>query len=389
MDKTIERTYFKAFERGGTAYKCVDVIKRKYDLGYLPQNTPEEENELAQLSPEEERERKKWELFYNVVLPDQVIRETESFDFAAINGGRISRIIEEIEANLNECNNEADRERYLFSLLSPFESTINFCYPIANIERLEQAINECKASNDQSEARAYYQKELDRIRHIQEHLKDLCWQKHEKGTIEYCFMRWLGSAKSFSDRLDALLLTYGIDLLELQKRSGIYIKPKCRNMADVACYIGSYELAQHYINALPSHSKPNTDKKGVYKSVNNDTFHTGNDESYLTSVFSKLKDSKYIDANTNVATWLYICGKGNIETFTPINWMRDQQELAYLIDALFGDAEQHIWDITQKVFAIKGSKPNTDSMKTFLSKIRKQWKDKPEKLDKLTEILRA
>ena len=58
MNKTIEREYFKAFERGGTAYKCVEVIKRKYDLGYLPQNTPEEENELAQFSPEEERERK-------------------------------------------------------------------------------------------------------------------------------------------------------------------------------------------------------------------------------------------------------------------------------------------------------------------------------------------
>lgn len=255
MNKTIEREYFKAFERGGTAYKCVEVIKRKYDLGYLPQNTPEEENEVAQLSPEEERERKEWEHFYNVVLPDQVIRETESFDFSAIDGGRISRIIEEIEANLSECNNEADRERYLFSLLSPFESTINFCYPIANIERLEQAINECKASNDQSEACAYYQKGLDRIKHIQDRLNDLCWQKHEKGTIEYCFMRWFGSAKAFSNRLDALLLTYGIDLLELQKKCGIYIKPKCRSIADVAYYIGSYELAQHYINTLPRYEE--------------------------------------------------------------------------------------------------------------------------------------
>lgn len=255
MNKTIEREYFKAFERGGTAYKCVEVIKRKYDLGYLPQNMPEEENEVAQLSPEEERERKEWAHFYNVVLPDQVIRETESFDFSAIDGGRISRIIEEIEANLNERNNETDRERYLFSLLSPFENTISFCYPIANIERLEKAINECKASNDQSEACAYYQKELDRIKYIQEHLIDLSRRKHEKGTIEYCFMRWLRSAQSFSDRLDALLLTYGIDLLELQKRSGIYIKPKCRSIADVACYIGSYELAQHYINALPQHEE--------------------------------------------------------------------------------------------------------------------------------------
>ena len=389
MNKTIEREYFKAFERGGTAYKCVEVIKRKYDLGYLPQNTPEEENELAQLSPEEEREHKKWEHFYNVVLPDQVIRETESFDFSVIDSGRISRIIEEIEANLNECKSEADRERYIFSLLCPFESTISFCFPITSIERLEKAISECKSSNGQSEACAYYQKDIDRIKHIQDRLIDLCWQEHEKGTVEYCFMRWFRSAKSFSDRLDALLLTYGIDLLELQKKSGIYIKPKCRSITDVAYYIGSYELAQHYIYTLPSHSKSDTDQRNVYKSVENNTFHTGSDEGYLTSVFSKLKDNKYIDANTDVSTWLYICGKGNVETFTPINWMRKQQELAYLIDALFGDTDRYFWEITQKVFRVKGRTPNTDSMKSFLSKIRNNWKDKPDEIDELKEILRA
>jgi hypothetical protein len=291
MNKTIEREYFKAFERGGTAYKCVEVIKRKYDLGYLPQNTPEEENELAQLSPEEEREHKKWEHFYNVVLPDQVIRETESFDFSVIDSGRISRIIEEIEANLNECKSEADRERYIFSLLCPFESTISFCFPITSIERLEKAISECKSSNGQSEAYAYYQKELDRIGHIQDRLKDLCWQKHEKGTVEYCFMRWFGSAKSFSDRLDALLLTYGIDLLELQKKSGIYITPKCRSIADVAYYIGSNELAQHYINALPKCEEADN---GIPQELNTvkarEVLKRGIDEGLLDSKFQPIND---------------------------------------------------------------------------------------------------
>ena len=55
--------------------------------------------------------------------------------------------------------------------------------------------------------------------------------------------------EEFINRLDALLLEYGIDFMELQKNCGITLKEQ-RSIDDVAPYVGSPELAQRLINAL-------------------------------------------------------------------------------------------------------------------------------------------
>ena len=53
----------------------------------------------------------------------------------------------------------------------------------------------------------------------------------------------------FADRLDALLLTYGIDLMKLQEISGLYLKSH-RLITDIDVYVGSRDLAQKYIDDL-------------------------------------------------------------------------------------------------------------------------------------------
>lgn len=46
----------------------------------------------------------------------------------------------------------------------------------------------------------------------------------QKGTVEYCLSAFVRIMGKFANRLDALLLVYGIDLMRLQEVSGLYIK---------------------------------------------------------------------------------------------------------------------------------------------------------------------
>lgn len=78
----------------------------------------------------------------------------------------------------------------------------------------------------------------------------ICTNKDKEGTIERCLGPFVEIMVMYANRLDALLLTYGIDLMRLQRESGLYLKAH-RRITDVDSYIGSMELAQKYIDALP------------------------------------------------------------------------------------------------------------------------------------------
>lgn len=71
----------------------------------------------------------------------------------------------------------------------------------------------------------------------------------QKGTVEHCLSAFIRIMSVFADRLDALLLTYGIDLMKLQEISGLYLKSH-RLITDIDVYVGSRDLAQKYIDDL-------------------------------------------------------------------------------------------------------------------------------------------
>lgn len=121
MDKTIETTFFKAFEMGGVVHMCIDWMREKYDLGYTPQPTEAERKKQLEKLPNEKQQKqirasKRWKQYYDEILPKQIADETEVFDFSVIESGRTAKIIEEIEANLKECKEDIERERYLESV---------------------------------------------------------------------------------------------------------------------------------------------------------------------------------------------------------------------------------------------------------------------------------
>ncbi|RHB34220.1 hypothetical protein DW888_13560 [Bacteroides nordii] len=284
MDKTIEKPFLKAFEFGGVVHNCITVIRHKYDLGYLPQRTAEEEKErLSKLTPKEKEEQlkaeQKWQHVYDVKYPEIIKTETDAFDDTVIMYVD-SPLMEEIEKNLLECNSQKEKDRYIFSLLKPFKEFSDIYCPKAEIERLnkdiklheEYILNWEKRKEDknynannvdiqgQIDACKWFieknKKQIEREYYINKRFIELTCQPNKgseqskKGTVEWCLSAFVGVENMFANKLDALLLTYGIDLMRLQKESGIYLK-SYRLITDVDFYIGSMELAKKYIDELP------------------------------------------------------------------------------------------------------------------------------------------
>ena len=257
---------------GGVAYNAIEAVRELHDL---------------HLSTKSMQLAGKWLHYYSEVLPKQVQEQTEVFDFSTVDSGRVSPIIAEIDKDLRGIAG-GDRERYLLSLLTPFAGLAKIYNPTAEINRLQTAIeglesnrtiwesqpqdkplfniNGEPAASPKEQAEACsgmierYRGSIERLNYINRRFCDVL-DNSERGTIEYFCNVWVSAAIQFANRLDALLLTRGIDLLQLQDLSGIYLKDR-REITDVDFYIGSVELAQYYINALPPRRPASTLAEG-------------------------------------------------------------------------------------------------------------------------------
>lgn len=298
MDKTIETKFFEAFKWGGVVDKCIDWMRYTYNL---PPMNPRASTKEKEETPEQKEGKKKWDKYYRETLPKEILEATEAFDDSVIRY-MDSPLMDEIEANLNDCQTDAQRERYLFSLLKPFGESPVGCglarvyEPFAEVAYHKERI--AKYEKD----RAFWQSmpEDEQLQDVngkpsgtpKEHIKAIDWFIEEskeqikwvwhvhnefcrltgrfedgakwmqKGTIEHCLSEFSSVEFMFANRLDALLLTYGIDLLRLQRESGLYLKGQYRQITDIDCYIGSMELAQRYIDALPKEPQPEQGNNG-------------------------------------------------------------------------------------------------------------------------------
>lgn len=219
---TITASFFSAYELGGVAHLAIDVVRELHDQGVRPR-------------PANEPLQGKWKQVYTEALPGQVKEQTGAFDFSQITGGRISPIIAEIESELKGLDGEC-LEQYLFSLLTPFRELAGILNPVTSNDK------DCILIEPKPKRRAEITKRFCEV-----------LDNANIGTIEYYCSVWVDAALQYANRLDALLLTKGIDILQLQEKSGIYLKNR-REITDVEYYIGSYKLARRYINALePRH----------------------------------------------------------------------------------------------------------------------------------------
>ena len=263
---TITVSFLSAYELGGIANNAIEIVRVIHDLGIYPRKKPLDKN---------------LQHYYSVELAKQVQDQTEAFDFSQIYRGRKSPIIAEIECNIKSLAGD-ERERYIFGLLTPFSDLAKILHPAGEINDIKAQIVHYKKAltmweskpqdeplfninggasgtpKDQAEACKQIindcEQEIERLQYINRRFCELMNQTVEPG-IETCCWRWVDAAINFANRLDALLLTYGVDLMQLQETSGIYLKEH-RVITDVVHFIGSLKLAIHYIESLPPRQRP-------------------------------------------------------------------------------------------------------------------------------------
>lgn len=265
MDKTIEKEFFEAFKRGGVVDNCIELMRYIYNL---PPMRPSDSKGCEK--PQDKKAEEKWDKFYK-----EILEKIESFnDDAIMDAGDL--LMDEIGANLNGCSTEVEREIYLFSLLKPFGDIPSGCgiariyHPKAEIKRLKSEIVELErdkafwqereedepvedvngkfagiskeqieACNDMIERR---KEQMDWVLYVNRRFCELTGKVEDgarwmqKGTVEYCLSAFVRIMGKFANRLDALLLVYGIDLMRLQEVSGLYIK-SYRQIADIYIFI--------------------------------------------------------------------------------------------------------------------------------------------------------
>ncbi len=118
-------------------------------------------------------------------------------------------------------------------------------------------------------------------------------------------------------------------------------------------------------------------------------FNSKETKENLKKIFEKLKKDGYLHSDSDLDTWLCVCGAINSnKQVQPLKWAKDQELLAHLVNEMFGDSDgTRLWVITKSVFLIKSKIPNTNTMKNTVSRIKNGWKDKPKKFDDLGSLL--
>lgn len=274
-DTTIEKQFFDYYEMGGWVDKCINFVEYEYNLNPYSIRV----GEHKELNPFAK-------IYYFKELPDLYEGKKNWFDDMLYRPQ--SPLIDEIEANLETCNNQAETDRYIFGLLKPFKQLSNRLHPIADIERREADIKECekdiefwKTFENQDkplfntakepsgtprvqikaceEMIVKYKQDIERFKFVSDQfIRLLCSDQinnncFKPGYVEYVLSEMIGYLNLYSNRLYAMLIQHGIELKDYQRKAGIYLKTHW-NIAEIDYYVGSRELAEYYISQLKKES---------------------------------------------------------------------------------------------------------------------------------------
>lgn len=339
MNKTIEHAFFGAFELGGVVNKGFDWMRQKYDLGF--KFSKEDGMQPPKALPNA------LQLYYNDTLPKRINELTSNFD-ASVLDSTDSSLMNEIANNLDSLTGK-DRDAYIFSLLKPFKEYSDNVHPIAVIKRLNGEVNGIcgikdferdlamwenmpleepiknicgKASGTPGEqadacrkAIQDYKYQIERANYIANRYCDLLGKFEDRaawmqeGTVENCMSLFFSVIHKFSNRLDALLLERGINLLWYQQESGIYLTWH-RCVTDLEYYIGSLELVNKYIReALPKLGKEQNCSQRVETEsndvTNNSHFSVNKSYKEMLRVLTALQKQEFVSSDTTIETFYY------------------------------------------------------------------------------------
>ncbi len=259
MRKEIEEQLFTEFRVGGIAHTALGIVRHNHDLEPRPKTGETPEQAAA---------------YYKEGYKESLKKQVEAFD-ASIILEPVSALIEEIRANI-ESSDGLQRERYLTSLLTPFKTISDLAYPdrsvcielqkrkdeiMAGIRFWNKAKDKKEAEKQIAAAKTLIEtidEDCQRQIFISKRIWDLCSKPIEdKDDYALCvFARFWRLLDVYANRLDALLLEYGIDTMTLQQEAGIWILPN-HDITTLQHYCGSMQLARKYLNELPkTEAKP-------------------------------------------------------------------------------------------------------------------------------------
>lgn len=88
----------------------------------------------------------KWQNYYDVVLPKLILEATEAFDDGVLIYTE-SPLIDKIERNLNECQTDKQKERYIFFTKTFSEISSIYC-PTATVNRQKKIYRTVKVTGN-------------------------------------------------------------------------------------------------------------------------------------------------------------------------------------------------------------------------------------------------
>lgn len=258
---------------------------------------------------------------FEETIPQSIDKQIDAFDDNVLKNNP-SPLIEEIEANLKECQTQEDKKRYLTSIILKFKRISDMLYfekhinselksqeskLINQIEFRKFQINNSKEIIKMNKARTKYYEDL------------VCGKNIRKDKIEKIFVHFVGLWFEFANNLDALLLSYKIDLFELQDECGVWITLR-RNLGSLYDKIGMENTTRN-LNEIEKErqtDKPTSQpKQATFTSSNIKTIDKGK------TIYEALKKEGFISTETPCNDFLFRFGLDiNPDTENPIQWIK-------------------------------------------------------------------
>lgn len=252
-NRIIEDTFLDAYRIGGPAYECMEWMRIEYNMPNMGLHWHESGKIRKELLVGKRKIR------HDSLIPEYVAEEYEDFDDGVImytDGG----LMDEINENLKSCSTYDDRVRYIISLLQPFKEFAAAFNSKEQTDERKRAIERCKndmkswenvaedavdeltgepleASKQIEACKSFIDRYEQDIKYWKTVEEDFFWlAQHGLGAGHYRTFRcevndkmckylgeWWSLMITFSRRLAAVVLTYGIKLMDIQEQCGTYL----------------------------------------------------------------------------------------------------------------------------------------------------------------------
>ncbi len=178
----------------------------------------------------------------------------------ALDGVGMQELFNEITATLNEPMSDSQRERYCFSLITPFEACSNALYPKVLISKSQESIDKLQGLDGADKLISIFENQIIDAKERANKYFGLGFDADgiETGDeAKSIFFELAHIIVWYGNMLDAAFVMYGLDLKRLQKRCGVYIKQFVggsieldKRAMQISGYVGSITLAKEYLQAL-------------------------------------------------------------------------------------------------------------------------------------------